>query len=64
MPAMGAEWSAQELRDMTKSGKNERKAHERNRAWRAFNRDQKGLCGIPWMTRSRIVWFGFIFIIG
>lgn len=63
VPAMGAEWTAQELKDMKKSGKAERKREERQREWRAFVRDQKGLCGIPWLTRKVIVWFTFGFLI-
>ncbi|KAG8933805.1 hypothetical protein FRC01_007051 [Tulasnella sp. 417] len=63
VPAMGAEWSAQELRDMKKSGRAEIKAEKRQRAWNAFVRDQEGLCGVPWLTRKVIVWGAFAFCI-
>ncbi|KAG9017935.1 hypothetical protein FRB90_000117 [Tulasnella sp. 427] len=63
VPAMGAEWSAQELKDMKKSGRAEIKAEKRRRNWNAFKRDQKGLCGIAWLTRKVLVWGAFIFII-
>ncbi|KAG8907878.1 hypothetical protein FRB99_001737 [Tulasnella sp. 403] len=63
VPAMGSEWSAQELKDMKKSGQREIAAEKRARAWREFNRDQRGLCGIPWLTRKFIVIATFIFLI-
>jgi hypothetical protein len=63
VPAMGAEWSRQELKDMKKSGKAERKAEERKRSWNEWVRDQRGLWGIPWLTRKFLVWFTFGFII-
>ncbi|KAG8956024.1 hypothetical protein FRC04_006473 [Tulasnella sp. 424] len=63
VPAMGAEWSAQELKDMKGSGKAEIKAEKRRKAWNAFKRDQTGLFGIPWLTRKVIVWAAFAFFI-
>lgn len=55
VPALGAEWKASELRDMTKSGRAEARAEERRRKWREFNRDQRGLCGQRWATRRTLV---------
>ncbi|KAG8994338.1 hypothetical protein FRB94_012923 [Tulasnella sp. JGI-2019a] len=63
VPAMGAEWSAQELADMKKATKRQQAADERKRAWREFARDQKGLCGIPYLTRTKLVYIMFAFVI-
>lgn len=63
VPALGSEWKASELREMTKSGKREARAEKRAAAWRAFRRDEHGFCGIKWLTRRIFVWFIFIFIV-
>ncbi|KAG8885375.1 hypothetical protein FRB98_001829 [Tulasnella sp. 332] len=63
VPAMGAEWSAQELADMKKSTKREQAAEERKRVLREFARDQRGLCGVPFLTRTRLVYMLFFTII-
>ncbi|QRW06507.1 hypothetical protein RhiLY_05506 [Ceratobasidium sp. AG-Ba] len=55
VPALGAEWKASELRDMSKAGRAEAKAEERRRKWREFNRDQRGLFGKRWATRKTLV---------
>ncbi|KAF8755239.1 hypothetical protein RHS01_05725 [Rhizoctonia solani] len=60
VPALGAEWKASELHDMTKAGRAEARAEERRRKWREFNRDQRGLCGISWAKRTTLVWVIFI----
>ncbi|CAE6472437.1 unnamed protein product [Rhizoctonia solani] len=60
VPALGAEWKASELRDMTKAGRSEARAEERRRKWREFNRDQRGLCGIHWAKRTTLVWVVFL----
>ncbi|KAF8607018.1 hypothetical protein BDV93DRAFT_468734 [Ceratobasidium sp. AG-I] len=62
VPALGAEWKASELRDMTKSGRAEARAEERRRKWREFNRDQRGLCGQQWATRRTLV-VGIFFMV-
>ncbi|KAG8775517.1 hypothetical protein FRC12_001441 [Ceratobasidium sp. 428] len=54
VPALGAEWKASELRDMTKAGRSEAKAEDRRRRWREFNRDQRGLFGRRWATRRTL----------
>ncbi|CAE6442788.1 unnamed protein product [Rhizoctonia solani] len=62
VPALGAEWKAAELRDMTKSGRSELRAEERRKKWREFNRDQRGLCGISWAKRTTLAWAVFLLI--
>lgn len=62
VPALGAEWKASELRDMTKAGRSEIKAEERRRKWREFNRDQRGLFGRRWATRRTLVVGMFILL--
>ncbi|KAH7337057.1 hypothetical protein B0J17DRAFT_718955 [Rhizoctonia solani] len=60
VPALGAEWKASELRDMTKAGRSEARAEERRKKWREFNRDQRGVCGISWAKRTTLVWVAFL----
>ncbi|CAE6524908.1 unnamed protein product [Rhizoctonia solani] len=62
VPALGAEWKATELRDMTKAGREELRAEERRKQWKEFNRDQRGLCGISWAKRTTLVWVMFVLI--
>ncbi|CUA68832.1 hypothetical protein RSOLAG22IIIB_03697 [Rhizoctonia solani] len=62
VPALGAEWKASELHDMTKAGRRELRAEERRKHWREFNRDQRGLCGIKWAKRTVLVWGAFLLI--
>jgi hypothetical protein len=59
VPALGAEWKAEELRAMTKKGKREDRNYSRGEKWKAWTRDQRGLCG-GWGTRKSIVWGLFI----
>lgn len=63
VPAMGAEWSAQELADMKKSTKRDQAAEERKRVLREFARDQRGLCGVPFLTRTWLVYILFFTVI-
>ena len=58
VPAMGAEWSKDELKNMTKAGRKEKKAESRKEFWTAWRRDQRGLCG-KWFTRRVLVFFLF-----
>ncbi|GAB1520683.1 hypothetical protein RhiTH_003771 [Rhizoctonia solani] len=61
VPALGAEWKASELHDMTKAGRAEARAEERRRKWREFNRDQRGLIGILLaILIPRVPSFGFL----
>src|SRR5882762_9784642 len=59
VPALGPEWKASELLDMTKRGKKEKKMEERQRKWKQFNRGQLGLCGQAWLTRRVAVFIAF-----
>jgi hypothetical protein len=59
VPKLGAEWKAEELRAMTKKGKREDRSYSRKEKWKAWTRDQTGLCG-RWGTRRSIVWGVFI----
>lgn len=59
VPALGAEWRADELKAMTKKGRREEKREKRGEAFKAWNRDQVGLCG-GWGTRKAIAWSIFI----
>ncbi|ETW82178.1 hypothetical protein HETIRDRAFT_61294 [Heterobasidion irregulare TC 32-1] len=63
VPALGPEWKASELRDMTKAGKSEKKAERRSRQWKEFNRGQRGLLGRKWLTRRVCVFIGFGLIV-
>ncbi|KAI0320954.1 hypothetical protein OF83DRAFT_457197 [Amylostereum chailletii] len=63
VPALGAEWKASELRDMTKRGKRERNAEKRSRSWKAFNRNEKGLFGRKWLTKRVLVFVVFFLIV-
>jgi hypothetical protein len=58
VPAMGAEWSKDEMRMMTKAGRKEGKSESRRGFWKAWYRDQRGLCG-KWFTRRFLVFFLF-----
>lgn len=55
VPALGPEWQRDEMRDMTKAGRREKKAAARRERWKAFNRDQTGLFGRKWLTRKRVL---------
>ncbi|KAF6755899.1 hypothetical protein DFP72DRAFT_989966 [Ephemerocybe angulata] len=65
VPAMGAEWSKDEMKNMTKRGRKEKKAEERKEFWTAWRRDQRGLCG-KYFTRRVLVFFmfGLVVVIG
>ncbi|KIK69936.1 hypothetical protein GYMLUDRAFT_34340 [Collybiopsis luxurians FD-317 M1] len=59
VPAMGPEWQRDELRDMTKAGKREKKTESRRKAWKEWNRGERGMCG-KWFTRRMLVIFLFL----
>lgn len=61
VPALGAEWKAEELRAMTKKGRKEDRDYERRQKFKAWWRDEIGLCG-KWGTRRTIVWLAFFLI--
>ncbi|KZV92562.1 hypothetical protein EXIGLDRAFT_647087 [Exidia glandulosa HHB12029] len=58
VPAFGAEWSKDELRGMTKSGKKEAKAERRGDVWKAWTRGDHGFFG-GFLTRKKLVFFVF-----
>lgn len=59
VPALGAEWKKSELKAMRKSNKKKDRADSRWRKFRAWTRDQTGLCG-KWGTRRQIAIGAFI----
>lgn len=58
VPALGAEWGKDELRDMTKSARREKKRESRREKWKQWNRGERGMCG-SYCTRKIFVWFLF-----
>ncbi|KAF7323512.1 hypothetical protein MKEN_00570800 [Mycena kentingensis (nom. inval.)] len=42
VPAMGAEWGKQEMRDMTRAGRRKIKAEKRKQFWRSVRRGERG----------------------
>jgi len=65
VPAFGPEWTKNELRDMSKSGRAEDRAYNRNLAWKEWSNDRSGLFGRKWLTRKVITWsfFGLCILI-
>ncbi|GLB38169.1 hypothetical protein LshimejAT787_0500340 [Lyophyllum shimeji] len=58
VPALGPEWGRDELREMSKAGRKERKAELRREKWKAWMRGERGMCG-RWFTRKMLVWVLF-----
>ena len=58
VPALGPEWGKDEMYQMTKAGKTERKNESRAQFWKSWNRGERGLCG-PYFTRRVLVFFLF-----
>ncbi|KAF9005520.1 hypothetical protein BDQ17DRAFT_1389814 [Cyathus striatus] len=58
VPAMGAEWGREELKEMTKSARRERKAESRREFWKQWYRGERGMCG-RYFTRKVFVFFMF-----
>ena len=58
VPALGPEWGKEEMYKMTKTGRKERNRENRKEFWKAWNRDQRGLCG-RYFTRKVLVFFLF-----
>ena len=58
VPALGAEWGKEEMYQMTKTGRKERKRDARNEFWKSWNRGERGLCG-HYFTRRVLVFFLF-----
>ncbi|CAL1713670.1 unnamed protein product [Somion occarium] len=61
VPALGPEWKASELRDMTKSGRKEAKREQRAEKWKQWKRGERGLCG-RYFTRKFTAWFLFVLV--
>lgn len=59
VPALGPEWQRDELRNMTKAGKREKKSESRKHAWKEWNRGHRGMCG-KWFTKRMLVVFLFV----
>lgn len=55
-------WTKDELHGQSRRGKAEAKADKRKTSFKAWNRDQRGCCGISWMTRTIFVFIMFFFI--
>jgi len=58
VPALGPEWGKDEMHQLTKAGKNERKNESRAQFWKSWNRGERGLCG-PYFTRKVFIFFVF-----
>jgi len=58
VPALGPEWGRQEMHDMTKSARKEKKAESRREKFKAWRRDERGICG-KYLTRKSLVLFIF-----
>ena len=54
VPALGPEWKASEMRDMTKSAKRQRKREAIQAKWKSWNRGEEGACG-GCLTRKALV---------
>jgi len=65
VPALGAEWQKSEMKDMTKTGRREKKAELRNEKWKAWRRGERGMCG-RYFTRKVLVFtlFGVCVVAG
>ncbi|KAI0076716.1 hypothetical protein K474DRAFT_1662590 [Panus rudis PR-1116 ss-1] len=61
VPALGPEWKASELRDMTKKGRREAKREARAQKWKEWKRGERGLCG-RYFTRKFLAWFLFALV--
>jgi len=58
VPALGPEWKASELREVTRSAKKERNAEARGKKWKEWRRGERGLC-CHWFTWRFTVFFVF-----
>ena len=58
VPALGPEWGKDEMYQMTKAGKTERKNESRAQFWKSWNRGERGLCG-RYFTRRVFIFFVF-----
>lgn len=65
VPALGPEWKASELRELTGKAKRERDLESFADKWHAWNRGERGMCG-PYFTRrwTAYIFFGLCIAIG
>ena len=61
VPALGPEWKASELKEMTKGGRKEVKRERREQRWKEWRRGERGLCG-RYFTRKFLAWFLFVLV--
>ncbi|GFZ49453.1 hypothetical protein JCM24511_07573 [Saitozyma sp. JCM 24511] len=61
VPVLGPEWDKSELHDLSRRGQAEIGAEKRRTAWLAWTRDQRGICGVRWLTRRVVVFGMFVF---
>ncbi|KDQ62097.1 hypothetical protein JAAARDRAFT_30001 [Jaapia argillacea MUCL 33604] len=62
VPTLGPEWKADELYHASKMDRKEEKWQSRKQKWKAWNRNETGLCG-SWFTRKFTAWFMFAFLV-
>ncbi|KAL7423410.1 hypothetical protein Q5752_000990 [Cryptotrichosporon argae] len=62
VPVLGPEWKRSELHEMSKRGRSEARHDARRSAWLAWNRGQRGTCGVPWLTRRVLTFVAFFFV--
>lgn len=62
VPALGPEWGKEEMRNMTKKARRERKYESRHDKWVAWKRGERGMCG-KWFNRKMTAWVMFALII-
>jgi len=56
-------WNRNELHELSRRGQAEVRQEKRSKSWKLFARDQRGLCGVQWLTRRLLVIAFFIFCI-
>ncbi|ORY35457.1 hypothetical protein BCR39DRAFT_461648, partial [Naematelia encephala] len=61
VPVLGPEWQKSELHELSRRGQSEIRQEHRGRAWKEWTRDQRGTCGIRWLTRRTLVFALFLF---
>ncbi|WWC93719.1 hypothetical protein V866_000555 [Kwoniella sp. B9012] len=62
VPMLGPEWQKSELHELSRRGQAELRGDKRSKAWKEWTRDQRGLCGIKWLTRKVLVFIIFTFL--
>jgi hypothetical protein len=57
-PRSAISWKRSELHSLSKQGKKEARAEQRDRKWKRFTRDEDRRC-CGWSVRQVLVWGGF-----